>query len=119
MAPSGTSAANSRAAEWLSQRAEQLREALLQSESAIAAYRAENELMVDSRGTKVYPGGLPETLTGDCWRCRFMTRNNAKMQQTDVVELLGRVAGSGVPFIKLETLCNFDGQPGYSLGQGQ
>jgi polysaccharide biosynthesis transport protein len=42
--------ANSRAAEWLSTRADQLREALLQSESAIAAYRAEHELMVDSRG---------------------------------------------------------------------
>jgi isocitrate dehydrogenase len=76
-------------------------------------------VMIDSRGTKVYPGGLPETLTGDTWRCRFMTRNNAGMQQADVVKLLGRVAESGVPFIKLETLCNFDGQPGYSLGQGQ
>jgi len=42
--------ANSRAAAWLAERAEQLREALLQSESAIAAYRAEHELMIDSRG---------------------------------------------------------------------
>jgi succinoglycan biosynthesis transport protein ExoP len=42
--------ATSRAAEWLSERANQLRVALLASESAIAAYRAEHELMVDSRG---------------------------------------------------------------------
>jgi capsular exopolysaccharide synthesis family protein len=42
--------ANSRAADWLSQRANQLREALLASESAIAAYREEHELMADSRG---------------------------------------------------------------------
>lgn len=42
--------ANSRAADWLNARANQLREALLTSESAIAAYRAEHELMIDSRG---------------------------------------------------------------------
>jgi polysaccharide biosynthesis transport protein len=41
--------ANTRAAEWLSARAEQLRAALLRSESAIAAYRADNEL-IDSGG---------------------------------------------------------------------
>ncbi len=42
--------ANSRAADWLSARADQLRDALLQSESEVAAYRAEHELMIDSRG---------------------------------------------------------------------
>jgi polysaccharide biosynthesis transport protein len=42
--------ANSRAADWLSERANQLREALLASEAAIAAYRAEHELMADSQG---------------------------------------------------------------------
>ena len=41
--------ANTRAAEWLSARVEQLRQALLASESAIAAYRADNEL-IDTRG---------------------------------------------------------------------
>jgi len=42
--------ANSRAADWLRDRADQLREAVLASESAIAAYRAEHELLADSRG---------------------------------------------------------------------
>ncbi|HEX5079907.1 MAG TPA: polysaccharide biosynthesis tyrosine autokinase [Geminicoccaceae bacterium] len=42
--------ANSRAADWLSERADQLRAALHESEAAIAAYRAEHELMADSRG---------------------------------------------------------------------
>ena len=42
--------ASSRAANWLNQRANQLREAVLASESAVAAYRAEHNLMVDSRG---------------------------------------------------------------------
>jgi len=75
-------------------------------------------VMIDSRGTKVYPGGFPETLTGDAWRCRFMSTNSAPVKQDAVLALLGRVA-SGFDVIKMETLCNFDGQPGYSLGQGQ
>ena len=41
--------ANTRAGEWLSARADQLRAALLESESAIAAYRADNQL-IDSGG---------------------------------------------------------------------
>jgi succinoglycan biosynthesis transport protein ExoP len=40
---------NTRAAQWLSARADQLRTALLESEAAIAAYRADNEL-IDSGG---------------------------------------------------------------------
>jgi capsular exopolysaccharide synthesis family protein len=41
--------ANTRAGEWLSARADQLRAALLESESAIAAYRADNQL-IDNGG---------------------------------------------------------------------
>ena len=36
-----------------------------------------------------------------------------------MIALLGRIAGAGLDFIKTENLCNFDGEPGYSLGQGQ
>jgi isocitrate dehydrogenase len=76
-------------------------------------------VMIDSRGTKVYPGGFPETLTGDTWRCRFMSQDGASIQKDQMLELLSRVNGAGIDLIKIETLCNFDGQPGYSLGQGQ
>jgi isocitrate dehydrogenase len=76
-------------------------------------------VMIDSRGTKVYPGGFPETITGDTWRCRFMATHGGAVQQKQVIDLLGRVESAGVSFIKLESLFNFDGQAGYSLGQGQ
>jgi len=76
-------------------------------------------IMIDSRGTKVYPGGFPETITGDTWRCRFMPTGDSGMQSSQIIDLLGRIQGSGVDFIKIESLYNFDGQPGYSLGQGQ
>ena len=35
------------------------------------------------------------------------------------VDLLSRIQSGGVDFVKIESLYNFDGQPGYSLGQGQ
>ena len=76
-------------------------------------------VMIDSRGTKVYPGGFPETITGDLWRCRFMPTGGSGMQHSQIIDLLGRIQAGGVDFVKIESLYNFDGQPGYSLGQGQ
>jgi len=42
-----------------------------------------------------------------------------KVQHSDVVALLGRLAEAGLDFIKTEHLYTFNGKPGYSLGQGQ
>ncbi|MEJ7606749.1 MAG: NADP-dependent isocitrate dehydrogenase [Bryobacteraceae bacterium] len=75
-------------------------------------------VMIDSRGTKVYPGGFPETLTGDTWRCRFSPQSGG-LNHGQIIDLLGRMKSAQLDFIKFESLCNFDGQPGYSLGQGQ
>ena len=75
--------------------------------------------MIDSRGTKVYPGGFPETITGDLWRCRFMPSGDSGLQPSQIIDLLSRIQSGGVDFVKIESLYNFDGQPGYSLGQGQ
>ncbi|HMT08117.1 MAG TPA: NADP-dependent isocitrate dehydrogenase [Pyrinomonadaceae bacterium] len=77
-------------------------------------------IMVSNRGTKVYPGGQPDTFCVDHWRCRFMSDNeNAIITHQQVIDLLGRFSGTGIEFIKTENLYNFDGQPGYSMGQGQ
>jgi isocitrate dehydrogenase len=75
--------------------------------------------MITNRGVKVWPGGLPETFCTDHWRCRFMAKNGAALTLADTVSLMGRLVEAGVPFIKTEQLFTFDGEPGYSLGQGQ
>ena len=76
--------------------------------------------MVSNRGQKVYPNGLPETFCVDHWRCRFMsTTDGARISHTQIIALLGRMAEAGFDFIKTENLCVFDGEAGYSLGQGQ
>ena len=77
-------------------------------------------VMISNRGQKVYPGGAPETFCVDHWRCRFQAVNTGDpVTHTQVIELLGRLADTGLPFIKTEGLFSFDGEPGFSLGQGQ
>jgi isocitrate dehydrogenase len=75
--------------------------------------------MITNRGVKVYPGGFPETFCTDHWRCRFVGEDGKAVQHRQIVSLLGRAADAGLDFIKTEQLCTFNGQPGYSLGQGE
>ena len=74
--------------------------------------------MVSNRGQKVYPKGIPETLCVDHWRCRF-TGVNGTVETQETIELLSRLAGADLPFIKTEGLFAFDGEPGFTRGQGQ
>jgi len=74
--------------------------------------------MISNRGTKVYPDGLPETFCTDHWRCRF----NAETERVtfhEVLDLLARIDSAGFEVIKTEHLYTFDGERGYSLGQGE
>ena len=76
--------------------------------------------MITNRGVKVFPGGMPETFCTDHWRCRFMkSENDGAVNTAKIVDLLTRIEQLNLEFIKLETLCTFDGENGFSLGQGQ
>ena len=75
--------------------------------------------MITNRGVKVWPGGLPETFCTDHWRCRFMIDGEANATHRQVISLLEGVHAAGFDFIKTENLYTFDGEPGFSLGQGQ
>ena len=77
-------------------------------------------VMITNRGQKVYPDGVPETYCVDHWRCRFQGHDPEQpVAYEQVIALLARLADAGLPFIKTEGLFSFDGQPGFSLGQGQ
>ena len=77
-------------------------------------------LMITNRGTKVYPGGVPETFCVDHWRCRFQAPgNNNEVKPENVVELMSKLIAVNLPPVKTEGLFTFDGKPGFSLGQGQ
>ncbi|OIJ14353.1 isocitrate dehydrogenase [Anaerobacillus alkalilacustris] len=76
-------------------------------------------VVITNRGVKVYPNGFPETFTTDHWRCRFQLTSNATKNNKDIINLLQRVDEAGINCIKTENLYKFNGERGYSLGQGQ
>jgi isocitrate dehydrogenase len=74
---------------------------------------------ISNRGIKVWPDGFPETMQTEHWQCRFLARDSGTTTPADLAALLGRAAEAGVDFIKTENLYTFDGERGYSLGQGE
>jgi isocitrate dehydrogenase len=82
--------------------------------------------IITNRGVKVYPDGHPETFCTDHWRCRFVAAAPAGQEPAyapvafpQVLALQGRLTAAGLSIIKTENLYLFDGQRGFSLGQGE
>lgn len=76
-------------------------------------------VMITNRGQKVFPDGMPETFCTDHWRCRFQNPAGDPITHQQLISLLQRIQDGGLDFIKTENLYTFDGEPGFSLGQGQ
>jgi len=74
---------------------------------------------ISNRGIKVWPDGFPETMQTEHWQCRFLAGKSATTTHAALADLLRRAAQAGVDFIKTENLFTFDGERGYSLGQGE
>lgn len=100
--------------DWSAGSAQQLGEAI--SAVAVEPFKL---AMITNRGVKVYPDGAPETFCVDHWRCRFMLANGIKGSAPLTAELMMRIAQAGFDVVKTEGLYTFDGEPGFSLGQGQ
>jgi isocitrate dehydrogenase len=75
--------------------------------------------MITNRGVKVWPGGESDSFYTDVFRCRFCV-SDPKLERTQtqrVLELMARLEGAGVVFMKAQILATFDGVPGYVRGQ--
>ena len=73
--------------------------------------------MIDNRGVKVWPAGRAETFCTDSFRCRFMAEGATGMDK--LFALQKRIADAGIDIAMTEILRTFDGQPGFTLAQGQ
>ncbi len=70
---------------------------------------------ITSRGTTVFPHGVPETSCVDHWRCRFIAKDpHQPIRHADIIEILTLIAHTGLDFIKVEHLYTFDGLPGFA-----
>lgn len=75
-------------------------------------------VMISNRGVTLWPGHAPKVPCVESWRCRFAsTRKGGDVSHHEIVRLLDALAQQKIDFTHLETLCNFDGIPGYTLGQ--
>ncbi len=75
--------------------------------------------MITNRGVKVWPNGFEETFCTDHWRCRFEVKNGGKFSKLFITSLLNHAIVADIDVIKTENLYDFNGNRGYSLGQGQ
>ncbi len=75
--------------------------------------------VITNRGVKVWPNGFEETFCTDHWRCRFATTDESSINNSEVVELLGRAITNDIDVIKTENLYFFDGKQAFSMAQGQ
>ena len=75
--------------------------------------------MITNRGTKVWPNGFAETFCTDHWRCRFKSINNEPLHYHQLIDLMQQINLIGLEIIKTENLYLFDGEPGFTVAQGQ
>ena len=75
--------------------------------------------MITNRGVKVYPQGMKETFKTDHWRCRLLTKDGGISNHGVLWMLMRELSQTNIDVIKTENLYLFDGEKGYSLGQGQ
>ncbi len=74
--------------------------------------------MITNRGVKVWPNGFAETFCTDHWRCRFKSETYLASTYQDIIRLQQTITEAGFQIIKTENLVTFDGEPGFSAGQG-
>lgn len=72
---------------------------------------------ISNRGQVVWPGGHKETFCSDQWRLRYVS--DKPLEQKQVVALLDRLTKANVDVVQTENLYTFDGERGYTLGQGE
>ena len=90
------------------------------AEKVLACVNDNLELhMISNRGTKVWPEGRPETFCADNWRLRFISKNGKDIKTSQVIALMDRMNQADLNFTKSVMLNTFDGEPGFTVAQGE
>lgn len=74
--------------------------------------------LIANRGSRVWPDTMPETLCIDNYRCRFVAQEKGKtISHKQIIQLLDKLTEAKLDFNEVQTLCTYDGAPGYTLAQ--
>ncbi len=76
--------------------------------------------MISNRGVKVWPDGNPSTFCADNWRLRFRGADGSTIKTSQVIGLLQRMnEDADLNFTKTVMLNSYDGEPGFTVAQGE
>ncbi|MBX2834555.1 MAG: NADP-dependent isocitrate dehydrogenase [Micavibrio sp.] len=75
--------------------------------------------MISNRGTKVWPDGQKGTFCADNWRLRFKSNDGQPIKTSQCIALMDRMNKADLNFTKSVMLYNYDGQPGFTVAQGE
>lgn len=75
--------------------------------------------MISNRGTKVWPDGNPGTFCADNYRLRFRGKDGSTVTTSQVIALMERMNNADLNFTKSVMLHTFDGEPGFTVAQGE
>ena len=67
---------------------------------------------ISNRGTKIWPGDLPDILLVDCHRCRYLSEG--VVEDGEVMGLLTELEAAGLRWVHVEKLHMLDGKHGFS-----
>ncbi len=71
--------------------------------------------LIANRGIGTWPVSQPETLCVDHWRLRLMAKGHTS--QKEILQMLEALPAD-MNFSQMHFLFDYDGKPGYTLGQG-
>lgn len=72
-----------------------------------------------NRGLHVWPGEKPYTVMSNLWRARFAFKDNPLPDGNTVITLLKQIQDAGLNFVQVVNLYTFNGEAGFTLGQGE
>ena len=79
--------------------------------------------IISNRGTKVYPGELPDIWLVDHYRCRYIARNIEGefnyIDDEDIFNLIKTISSYKIKWVHIEKLQLINGELGYSKAQGE
>jgi len=72
--------------------------------------------LISNRGTKIYPGEVPDIVIVDCQRCRYIA--DEEITQSDIMDFLNAFPAE-LPWVHIEKLHEENGIALYSKAQGE
>ena len=77
------------------------------------------QILISNRGTKIWPGPLPNIELVNVHRCRFVPKDRSTVTHSEILDLLKGLEAAGFEWVHVEKLLIINGAKAYTLAQGE